>query len=516
MRRRRFLASSVLGLPLVFDRVPFALGRHLWRAATGAEASGRVLVLIQLQGGNDGLNALVPLDSYDVLAELRGGLLVPTADLVPLTDSLALHPALAALKGGWDDGRLRIVQGVAYPDQNRSHFRSSDIWHTGSGSREQLRTGWLGRHFAHAHPDYPADYPSAGYPDPFAVSLGVSLSQTCEGEAASFGFGVSDPFDAVAIDDQSDPGRAGTLRSRELDFVRTAIAQANRYGAVVRERVLAGRTVAAYPDSALGAQLRYVAQMISGGLETSVYTVSLGGFDTHANQVEAGSPATGVHADLLRELAEAVAAFQTDLGSLGLRERVVGMTYSEFGRRIRANGSRGTDHGTAAPMLLFGDAVEAGVLGSNPTIDRAVDVSEGVAMQYDFRDVYGSILEDWFAVEPEVIRGMLRSEYSRLPIIRRPGGEPSATRSPASPAELRIVPTAFSTRAAVEFTLRAAGRSRLESYDVYGRQLEVLFDRTLPAGRVTFHIDASSYPCGPIVLRLRQGAHVAIARGVRS
>ncbi|MFK8056463.1 MAG: DUF1501 domain-containing protein [Saprospiraceae bacterium] len=516
MRRRKFLATSA-GIPLLFNQLPNDLASSKMFSALSSEPDERVLVLIQLIGGNDGLNTLVPLDQYDNLAAVRPTIVLPENKLLDIGGDRALHPGMTGIRDIWDAGELAIIQDVSYPDQNRSHFRSSDIWHSGSESSEYLRTGWLGRSLDLDHPTFPSNYPNADFEDPIAITVGTTVSETCQGQASNFALTINNPFNATSILEGAGGVLPSTLRGPELDFLRTSVSQTNQYSATVKAKAEAGSSLVDYPeDSTLAKRLKYVAQMISGGLQTKVYVITLGGFDTHGDQVEGSDTSTGKHAELLKTLSEAVAAFQADIKALGLGERVIGMTYSEFGRRIRENGGLGTDHGTAAPMFMFGECVNAGVLGNNPTIDTAVDEQEGIAMQYDFRDIYGSVLEDWFGVEETVVRSVLHNGYIKLPVIRNCSEIISSVDASAfAKTQLTLAPSPFSDNAQLQFTTKSKGLVRMSVYDVNGSLVETLFERRLPAGEQTVNVNTSNYPKGVIIFHLQRGAEVKVVRGVK-
>ena len=517
MRRRRFL-SNAAALPLAFNSLPRDLGSLRALTALGSDPEDRVLVLLQLVGGNDGLNTLIPLDQYDPLKALRPNILLPANKLVDIGGDRALHPAFTPMARLYDNGEIGVVQDVSYPEQNRSHFRSQDIWHTGSAADEVLSTGWLGRKLERDHPEFPVGYPGPGREDPIAVTVGRVVSETCQGTVANMSLTVENPLRATSILEPAGGTSADTKRGRELDFLRTAIAQTNQYGATVKARAEAGNTLAEYPErNAVATSLRHVARMISGGMRTKVYVVSLGGWDTHGAQVVAGDATKGRQADLLTLVAEAVAAFMADLKLLGIRERVLGMTYSDFGRRIRENGSLGTDHGTAAPLFLFGDCVRPGVLGANPVIDTAVDEQEGVPMQYDYRDVYGSVLEDWFGVPDADVREILHETYVKLPILRDCDlPETSNTQETAfAKTRLDAHPNPFADHTRLRFTTARRGTVRVTAYDGLGRVVETLFERRLPAGEQSVNVDTSAYPSGSIVFHLQQGDAVRVVRAVK-
>ena len=521
MKRRQFLtaAATTTAVPLAFGRLPVsALTGPLFAAAASAD-NDRVLVLVNLVGGNDGLSSVTPLDQYDNLMAVRANVTVPESQLLGIDATRGLHPSLAGFREVWDGGRLNILQGVGYPDQNGSHFRSTDIWNTASAADEVLTTGWLGRYFQNLHPSYPDGYPSGAHPDPIAIAIGSSVSETCQGIAGNFSLTVNDPTNATNILDTDGGSVPDRLYGDELEFIRTTIAQSNAYGITVAAAAQAARNAVEYPsDNTLATHLSYVARMIAGGLQTKVYVVTIGGFDTHADQVVGGEVTTGIHADLLRELGDAVAAFQADVTALGLGQRVVGMTYSEFGRRIRSNGALGTDHGAAAPAFLFGDCVNAGVIGENPVIDRGVGEQESVPMQYDFRDLYGSVLEDWFGVAESDVRTLLYPDYVKVPVLSPCGSATSSLDEPLpyGASALALLPSVFADRVEVRFETAYRGDVQLDVFDARGVLVERLFDRRLPAGPQTVAVDASGYPGGVLFFRLREGASVRTVRGVKA
>lgn len=416
MDRRKFLRrAGAFSLPFIAG-VPGvrAAGSSVFSALLPPD-SDKVLVLIQLAGGNDGLNTLIPTDQLAVLQSVRTNIYLPPSSLRPLTNSLSLHGNMAQMQTMFNDGKLSIVQSVGYPNQNRSHFRSTDIWTTGSNASTELDTGWLGRHLEVGHPGFPEGYPNAELPDPPAISMGNVANATCQGVITNMSQTVNNPFDSTTLTLGGDTPLPNDNYGDELGFLRVAIEQTNEYGGRIRAAANNGETQAAYPGSRLGEQLQNVVRLIKGGLQTSVYVVTLSGFDTHDSQTS-GNNTSGIHANLMADLNDSIAAFQQDLELTGIADRVMGMTFSEFGRQIRSNGSRGTDHGTAAPLFVFGNCASGTILGDNPTIDPAVGQDEGVPMQYDFRDVYGSMLVDWFEVEEASVRSLLYPGFVYLPV----------------------------------------------------------------------------------------------------
>jgi uncharacterized protein (DUF1501 family) len=379
---RRSLLKGALALPAAA-----ALPSLFARALLGAEPGGRILVLVQLDGGNDGLNTVVPVDD-DGYHRARPGLAIARDQVVRLADGHpGLHPALAALRGAWDDAALGFVQGVGYPDASRSHFTSTDVWHTARTEPQPRRTGWVGRALDRtARGGVPALYLDPG-----------PLSLALVGERIV----VPSVADAGRFRVRGDADLLGGLveRPREgdaLEYIRRTARQAYRVAARL-ESVLSGDAGRdRYPATDLAQRLWQIARMVQADLPARVYAVRLTGFDTHARQAPA-------HAALLKTLGDALGAFHADLRKNGLAERVLTMTYSEFGRRVRENRSLGTDHGAAAPMLLMSGGLKGGFHGEHPSL---TDLEDGdLRHGTDFRQVYATILERWLEVEARPILG---------------------------------------------------------------------------------------------------------------
>ena len=355
MKRRKFLhnTGSAITLPILLNGLNVGVIKKSSFFNSMID-SDRVLVLINLVGGNDGLSMIIPKDQQSQLAMVRPDLKIPDASILDIEDTVGLHPVMTGIQNLYQQEFVSIVQSVGYPNQNRSHFRSTDIWSTASPSDEVWKTGWLGRHFEQDHAEFPDGYPNNDNPDPFAITIGALVSDTCQGTIANFSMAILDPANLTTLATGGEDEVPDTPYGEQLTFLRTAIDQTNQYSDTITTAANAGTNMAAYPaDNRLAKQLEVVANLISGDLKTNVYVVSLGGFDTHANQVDGDSSTTGQHAALLNTLSEAIASFQEDINLQGLGERVLGMTFSEFGRRIRANDSLGTDHGTAAPLMPF-------------------------------------------------------------------------------------------------------------------------------------------------------------------
>ncbi|MBK9461684.1 MAG: DUF1501 domain-containing protein [Sphingobacteriales bacterium] len=428
MKRRNFLRTiaPAVVLPSIingfsmkaFAEMPLFRGMEALQTETD-----KVLVLIQLNGGNDGINTVIPLDQYANLSVARGNILINSSAVLPLTGTTVtgLHPAMTGMRDLYDGGKVKIVQGVSYPNPNFSHFAATDIWATASDSDQSLNTGWLGRYIDHEFPGFPAGYPNASSPDPIAVQIGVGLPLMFQapGGLAAISVSGTSIFNGWTIDG-ANPA-PGTYAGQELAFARSIAQQTQSYAARL---TLAASNVTtqspSYPTAGtntLADQLKVVAQLIAGGLQSRVYLVSLGGFDTHSGQVDTTDTSIGTHADLLGKLSAAVKAFMDDLTFLNIANRVTGMTFSEFGRRIISNASGGCDHGVAAPLFVFGHQVQGGILGNNPTIPAVVTSNDNVPMQYDFRSIYATMLKDWFCLDQTAIDDIMLQPFSTLPVV---------------------------------------------------------------------------------------------------
>ncbi len=429
MRRRDFIKSlgplttaaalSVNGLP-----VRTMAGSLMLRPFSCDQVNDRILVLIQLHGGNDGLNTIIPLDQYDVYRNLR-----PTIGILdngprkylelsgPLANKAGLHPDLMGVKEMYDDGFVNIVQDVSYTNSNGSHFRGTDIWLSGvDGTDEELYadSGWMGRYLDHKYPNYPGAYPNPDMPDPPGLEFGSHIVSLGFHRMAGIPMGLTMSNNPESFLDEV-AGVGGLLPEdipnseygREIQFIAEIQKSTNKYAERLAQVYAQGMNAPeiVYPEvyhtptnnnysNRLSGQLRTVARLISGGASTKVYLVRMGGFDTHANQAIAGKPSFGGHGALLYHLSSAVKAFFDDLRSQGLDQRVVALTFSEFGRQIKENGDWGTDHGSTAPMLIFGRGINPGVTGENPNLSNS-NRNRFVGFQHDYRQVFATILQDW-------------------------------------------------------------------------------------------------------------------------
>jgi uncharacterized protein (DUF1501 family) len=394
----------------------------LQEVARGFNSCNRVLVIIQLTGGNDGLNFIIPIDRYSSLANSRPAIVPPQSQILSLNNNptTGMHPALSEMRNLYNDNKLTIVQGVCYNNPNFSHFRATDIWQSGSDSTQILTTGWLGRYLQVDYPGYPNGYPNTNAPDPLAIQIGSSLPLTLQGDNINVGYNVSDPDALINIINETTDSSPNNDYGRELTFVRLMKDQSNAYSTVIKTAYNAASTLSTqYPDEDLAKQLKIVARLVKGGLKTPVYIVNHpDSFDTHDSQVVSGNYNEGRHPIAMAKLSKAIAAFQNDLELMNVADKVSGMTFSEFGRNIKANGSLGTDHGEAAPVIFFGTQVRGGMIGTSPVLPATPGSNDHVPTQYDYRQLYSSVLQKWLCMSTTDTNSILLNTYTTLPIFK--------------------------------------------------------------------------------------------------
>ena len=381
MDRRRFLKASSL--------LPFAAAVPLALAA--ARPSRKLLVLVELKGGNDGLNTVIPY-SDPLYATLRPRLAIPREQVVQLTERAGLHPSLEPLRAIWDKRELAIVQGVGYPQPNLSHFRSIEIWDTASASDEYLDEGWLARAFAVS--------PS---PESFAAD-GVVVGPNALGPL------TGNHVRAISLSNPDQFLRNARLARDVGDSRNPAlehILRVERDITLSSERLQAGRKFTTeFPKSPFGSSVNTAAQLAGNEAGIAVVRLTLGSFDTHANQL-------GTQANLLKQFAEGIAALREALVEIGHWDSTVIATYAEFGRRPRENQSGGTDHGTASAHFVAGGSVKGGLYGAAPALDR-LDGNGNLPFAVDFRSYYATFLDRWWGIDSRVV---LNGRYTPLEII---------------------------------------------------------------------------------------------------
>jgi uncharacterized protein (DUF1501 family) len=442
MKRRNFIKTSALvaTTPLLFKGIPVMASSELdsltlEKMALSAINCGKILVIIQQNGGNDGLNTVFPLDQWSNLFNARSNILMNQSSVLSLNNNsfTGLHPAMTEMKDLYNNGKMMIVQGVSYPNPNYSHFRATDIWFTASGSNQNIDSGWLGRALDLKYPNYPTAYPSTDMPDPLAIQIGSTLPFSLQGPNMNMGYSAPDPNALLnVINGITDPAPNSDY-GHELTFLRLMKDQSNVYRNVIQTAYnLPLNSGVTYPSSnKLADQLKIVAKLINGGLQTPVYIVNHPNtHDTHENQVDSTDKTQGSQAINLTLLSQAIGAFQQELAYMGKEDKVTGMTFSEFGRRIKSNSSMGTDHGAGAPVLFFGGALNTspnqvantaypipGMIGNSPTLPTNASVNDQVPMQFDYRQLYTTVMQDWLCMSESEATQVLGGNYVKLPIF---------------------------------------------------------------------------------------------------
>lgn len=514
LNRRQFLirSSSAVSLPIILNGLPLKAfdGPALQRLFNTQEESDRVLVLVQLNGGNDGLNTVIPLDQMDTYTKARPGVAIPENKALKIRDDAGFHPTMTGFNELYGENKIGIVQGVTYPNPNQSHFRSNDIWMSGSAADQAESTGWLGRYLNGMYPNYPEGYPNTTMPDPVAIQMTAVVGMTLIGlEHQAMGVALQDPETFYALISGNDtPGSdlpSAKYAADNVLYAREVQVKSMEYSTVIKAAADKATNKVEYPTpNRLADQLKIVARLIAGGLKTRVYVVQHNGFDTHAAQVDADDPTMGAHANLLQQFSDAVTTFQRDLEAHGVAERVVTMSFSEFGRRVAANLSLGTDHGTAAPMFFIGAPVEQGIRGTSPNLEDLDN--NNLKMQHDFRQVYASVLQQWFGADPTVVKNVLFGEFSTIKVIK--GGGTTSVQEDQRTSVFTMPPVApnpVRQTATIRYTLNTSATVRIDVFDNLGFHVATVVNAEQAANSYEHLFEAQQLPSGTYYVQMRVG-----------
>ncbi|MEM6264079.1 MAG: DUF1501 domain-containing protein [Bacteroidota bacterium] len=444
MNRRNFLQTILpMGLaPIALGGIPLSAMADplLNQSFSCGDIGDRVLVLVQLAGGNDGINMLLPVDQYATYKNLRPTIAINDTGsrkytnidtTLALNQQVGIQPDMMALKDLYDDGKVNLVLDVNYANNNKSHFKGTDIWMAGKDSTSgngNLGSGWFGRYLDHRYPNYPNAYPNPSMPDPLGIQLGsntmalgfyrnsgIPTGMSLKGDPNNFYnlvSGVGGPLPATV---------PNSHYGQELNYLMQVQSNTSTYAARLDTVYNAGQNLVTYPTTHyqtgvpnywnnLAPQLKVVARLISGGCKTKVYLVRLSGFDTHTQQTLTNDPSMGSHSSLMYHLSQSLKAFQDDLKALGVEDKVMTVTFSEFGRTITENGSRGTDHGTSAPMVVMGKGVTPGVTGINPDLSM-INRNNLTSYQFDYRRIFTTLLQDWLGAGGAALTGAELSAF---------------------------------------------------------------------------------------------------------
>ncbi|RPD96159.1 DUF1501 domain-containing protein [Aureibaculum marinum] len=482
--RRSFLQTLGLGgaaATLMMNGIPMAYGQPtaLTRALSKAE-SGRVLLIIRLQGGNDGLNTIVPIYDYDSYAKARPTLKHELTDLYRLSNDFAMPNYLQdSLEAMWECGSMKVVHGTGYENMNLSHFTGTDNFSRGTDD-ELVETGVYGNYFENIYPDFLLNLPEA----PPAVQIGGVGDIIFKGNESNFAFTIANTNQLERIVSEGSLYNIADVpdctRGDQLKFVRGLVNTTLKYSGVIKAAAETQTNSVEFPDTSLGRSLAIISKTIQAGMNTSVYMVNLNGFDTHANQPDK-------HQELLTNISESIQALYEDLVPSGRNKDVLTMTMSEFGRRVKQNGSNGTDHGTAAPMLLFGPALNgSGFVGEHPSL---TNLTRGGNLNYtqDFINVYGTVMQDWLCIDQGIINKSLPRPFEPLDLgfdCDRKVVYYDCTTS----EKFEHTAVYDQNQVFVRINNNEESSYKISLYNIIGQQTGILFDGNLEAGQHDINI----------------------------
>lgn len=500
MKRRTFLrrTAPVLALPLALPGISleaFARTPQFPRTFLESDANDRILVIIQLEGGNDGLNTVIPVDD-DIYYRSRPTLAIPKQSALPLDGEplLRMHPALGGMQRLFNQGKLAIIDNIGYDNYSLSHFSGIELWNTASsgGIHGYQASGWMGRFLQEDFPDYPDVLPE----HPPAIQIRASVSSVFSSGNSTIGLALTDPeaFHELVNGGPAVIGSTApdTPAGREWNYIQTVNTQALLYSDIIRTAAARAKNMVEYPGGGTIAEsLAIIARLIAGGLKTRVYMVSMGSFDTHGNQLPH-------HENILGQLGSAVGSFMDDLAALGVDRRVIGMTYSEFGRRIQENAS-GTDHGAAAPHFVFGTQVDGGrVLGGLPDLEHPDDLGN-LRHAITFQCYYASVIAPLFQLEEERLGRIIPLELcdarDRLRLYHT-WTSPQLQAPPALAESFSCTPSPASSSSVIRYHVAYPGYALIELTTLQGRTVARAAEGYHDPGDHMIRLDLAGIPSG--------------------
>ncbi|MCU4174907.1 DUF1501 domain-containing protein [Carboxylicivirga sp. N1Y90] len=540
MKRRKFLQNigaagagsfALAGIPLQV----MAANSPLAKAALNAD-NDKVLIFVQLHGGNDGLNTLVPIGQYNEYYNARANIAIPdhgsrgfinVDESIPESRQVGLHPDMIHFKQLYDQDKAVVIQNVGYPQMNGSHFRGRDLVFMGLDGTEDdvdIASGWMGRFLDMEYPNYPDAYPNDNMKDPVAIEMGSAMSIAFHREEGiPIGLNVQSPsafydlINGVGVDDAQlykPDGYAGS----ELEYLWQFEGMSNVYADRLKQVYDNGSnssidypeeypapTPSRYKKNPLSGQLRLIARLLKGGIKTRIFMCRMGGFDTHGDQVESYDSTLGTHAALMYHLSSAIKAFQDDLASLELEDKVLTMTFTEFGRRVHSNNSYGTDHGSSTPVFVFGKAVQGKVVGDNPDLNDLV--RGNMKHQVDYRQIYTSVMMDWFGASDEALE-VARFDGFKQNKIDIFGSDISVPELQAGKIQATAYPNPVSDVLNIEFNLLMPGSASISLFDAYGRVVYRKNINGLHYGINRHQINVQSLPKGHYLYSVKTDQYV--------
>ena len=484
--RRSFLQA--LGLTSASSIV---LGKLSVSAATQTPLSAalttadndRVLVIVRLKGGNDGLNTVIPQYDFDTYANLRPTIKIETPNSFALSSDFRMPNYMQGLESLWNGGKMKIAHGVGYPNQNLSHFSSADIWSSAGNNGDSIQTGVYGRYFEDLYPDYLLNPPEI----PPAIQIGSLSNLLFTGEDAGYSFSVANPEQLQSI---AENGTAYDLQNvppctfgNQLGWIRSVVNSTYTYAGVIHQAYNNSTNNANYNSSDISNQLSIVARLIKGNLGTKIYMVTLDGFDTHADELN-------LHQALMSDLTDAITNFYIDLDDAGVGQNVLAMTISEFGRRPEENASNGTDHGSASTMMLFGEGLEGnGFIGNHPDLSN-LNEDENLIFTTDFRSIYATVLEDWLCIDPDIVNATLLSNYTRADVGVMCNGT-VGTDDYAAINSFKHRPIYKEDSVFLDFEIKTASHVTVEIINMLGKSLGFVYNERILAGNYQVDLNPS-------------------------
>lgn len=447
--------------------------------ALAASENENILVIIRLKGGNDGLNTIVPIYDYATYANLRPNIRHQQNNLINLNADFAIPSYMSGLESVWGDGKMKVIHGVGYPQQNLSHFRSAAIWASTDDVNVE-NTGWWGRYFEDLYPDYLVNPPEI----PPAVQIGSIGDLIFEGNDSNYAFSVANTEQLANVAQNGVQHDVTNLPDcvygDKLLFMRATTNTTVRYSSVINNAYMASNNSSSYSDENLAKQLAIVARLIKGNLGTKVYMVTLDGFDTHANQ-------TDDQRALLEDLSDSIKDFYDDLAATGMDDKVLTMTISEFGRRPYENGSNGTDHGAASPVMLFGSGLDGnGFVGTHPNLTEW-DADDNLIPTTDFRDVYSTVLTEWFCLDPSVVSSILLNQNYQTLDMGITCQNLSSTNFNDTTRFVHV-PIYQNDRTFIEINMPNTANVDIRLYDMMGREVGMLENNILYPGKYSIDV----------------------------
>ncbi|WP_423998893.1 DUF1501 domain-containing protein [Maribacter sp. IgM3_T14_3] len=490
--RRSFLQALGIGCTgsmLLGSKMLSASSSSPLAMALNTSENDNILILVRFAGGNDGLNTIVPVYDFDTYANHRPTIYHKEQSLIQLDNDFSIPNHMESLESMWGEGLMKVAHGVGYDPRSLSHFTSSDIWATGKTNVDDFTKGWLGGYFNEAYPDFISSPPE----NPLAIQIGSVGNLLFSYEEQQYAFLVSNPQELEDVAKNGVKYEINNIDStckigKHREFLRATYNSTFSYSGAISAAYNSTENIVEYEDNSIAKQFAIIARLIKGNLGTKTYMATLGGFDTHANQTE-------THAELLGTFSKAVDTFYKDIKQTGHDEKVLSMTFSEFGRRVSQNGSNGTDHGTAAPCLFFGKALNGnGFVGEHPSLSD-LDNNGNLKYNIDFRRLYASVLSQWLCIDKSLVDAALGGSYENIDLgfsCTTDADVDSDTENPDSdgPIEIEDIPEEYSHtpiydnegRPSISLNLNRAMHIDIQLYNILGQQMGTLKNSFMTEG----------------------------------